>query len=112
MEGNEQKSMAKIESIADSYEKSEILSRVKNDQMKARDFDQVVQDKIRQRKENQTGIFIAFLWLLWRSLITTVCLINHETNVRSALSVPIKCALRVFKYSALNTVVLKASVSR
>ena len=73
MEGNEQKSMAKIESIADSYEKSEILSRVKKDQMKARDFDQVVQDKIRQRKENQTGIFIAFLWLLWRSLITTVC---------------------------------------
>ena len=73
MEGQEDFCKDKIKSISTVYGESSIFAKIKSSQISTKDKDQQVLDSIKESDLNRTGFFVSFAWLLWRSLISQVC---------------------------------------
>ena len=82
-EGQEESSKKKILAISESYEKYPVFAEIKAWQLPEKSTDDIVTQSIQERAKNKASTMTAFIWLLWRSLISTVSMFSLDIGIFS-----------------------------
>ena len=71
-EGQEEESKQKILQISDQFRKYPVFDEMKSCQLPEKSSDEIITKNRQEREKNKASTITAFIWLLWRSLISTV----------------------------------------
>jgi len=70
-EGQEEESKQKILQISDQFRKYPVFDEIKSCQLAEKSSDEIITKNRQEREKNKASTITAFIWLLWRSLIST-----------------------------------------